>query len=96
MIGTVCVLILNKFPVARAMKIMTISASDYHCEEEVMEIVQKCCKVCRVKSRTMSAGELNLIIEFSSDREKECTDALLKVDSVHSVSTLTHDGEVTY
>ncbi len=96
LILTVGVFILDKFPAAHAMKIMTISASDYHCEDEIMEIVQKYCKVCHVKSRTMSAGELNIVIEFASEKEKECTDALLEIESVHSVSTLTHDGEVTY
>jgi len=96
LILTVGVFILDKFPVAHAMKIMTINASDYHSEDEIMEIVQKYCRVCHVKSRTMSAGELNIVIEFTSEKEKECTDALLEVESVHSVSTLTHDGEVTY
>ncbi len=96
LILTVGVFLLNKFPVARGLKIMTISASDYHYEDAINEVIEKYCRVNRVKSRTMSAGELNLVIEFDSKQEKECTDALLEIEGVHSVATLTHDGEVTY
>ncbi len=96
LIITIGVLILDKLPMPRAMEIMTIGASDYHCEDEIMEITKKYCRVCHVKSRTISEGELNLVLEFSSDREKECTDALIGVESVHSVVTMNHDGEVTY
>ncbi len=93
---TVGVLILDKLPMPRALEIMTIGASDYHCEDEIMEITKKYCKVCHVKSRTVSAGELNLVLEFSSEKERECTEALLAVEDVNSVVTITHDGEVTY
>ncbi len=96
LIITVGIFVLDKFPIVRAMKIMTISASDYHCEDSIMEVVNKFCRVCRVKSRTMSAGQLNLVIEFDSSKEKECTDTLLAIEGVHSVATLDHDGEVTY
>ncbi len=93
---TVGIFVLDKFPVLRAMKIMTINASSYGCEDTVMEILKTHCKVCNVKSRALSAGGLNLVVEFTSDREKECTDALMKVESVYSVTSLTHDGEVTF
>ncbi len=95
LIVTVGVFILNKFPRARAMKIMTISASNYQCENDVLETLKTYCRTFKIKSRTMSNGQLNLILEFTSDKEKECTDILLQIVGVHSVSTLEHDGEVT-
>ncbi len=96
LIVTVGILILDKVPSMHALKLLTLTTSDYHCEDEIMEIVNRHCKVCRVKSRTISENELNLVIEFSSKSEKECTDELLQVENVHSVSILTHDGEVTF
>ncbi len=96
LIVTVGILILDKVPSMHALKLLTLTAADYHSEDEIMDIVNRHCKVCRVKSRTISENELNLVIEFSSKSEKECTDELLQVENVHSVSILTHDGEVTF
>ncbi len=93
---TVGLLGLNKLPVSNNMKIMTLSASNYHCEDAVMETVKKHCKRFKVKSRTLSSGQLNLVIEFHCNDEKECTDSLVKIEGVHSVATLAHDGEVTF
>jgi len=96
LIVTIGVFILDKLPMAKAMRILTISASDYQCEDEIMSVVKEFCRTYKVRSRAISSGELNIVIEFSSDKEKECTDALLAIEGVHSVSTLSHDGEVTY
>ncbi len=96
LIVTVGIFVLDKLPMVRALKIMTINASDYHCEEAVMAVLKQYCKVCNVKSRALSAGGLNLVVEFGSDKESECTAALMEIESVHSVASLTHDGEVTF
>ncbi len=93
---TIGVFVLDKLPMVRALKIMTINASDYHCEEEVMAVLKKHCKVLNVKSRSLSAGGLNLVVEFGSDKETDCTSELMAIEHVHSVTSLTHDGEVTF
>ncbi len=93
---TVGIFVLDKLPMARALKIMTIHASDYHSEEQIMQVLKKHCKVLTVKSRSLSAGGLNLVVEFGSNAETACTAELMEIDSVHSVSSLTHDGEVTF
>ncbi len=96
LILTLGVFLLDKFPGTKAMKIMTISSSDYQSEEVIMNVIEKYCKTSKVKSKTVSAGTLNLVLEFVSEKEKECVDDLLEIEGVHSVATLTHDGEVTF
>ncbi len=90
------IVILDKLPMPSASKIMTINANDYNSEDEVLKIVRNYCKYYKVKARTLSAGQLNLILEFNTIDEVSCTKELLGVDGVYSVSTLTHDGEVTF
>ncbi len=93
---TIGIFVLDKLPMARALKIMTIHASDYHSEEAIMAVLKKHCKILNVKSRSLSAGGLNLVVEFGSNAETACTAELMEVEGVHSVSSLTHDGEVTF
>ncbi len=93
---TVGILVLDKLPSARAMKVMTINASGYPCEAAIMETMKKHCKMFKVNSRTLSAEQLNLVIEFLSNDEKKCIDRLLSIEGVYSISTLAHDGEVTF
>ena len=95
-IVTIGIFVLDKLPVMKALKIMTINASSYECEEDVMAVLKQYCKVCNVKSRALSAGGLNLVVEFGSDQEAACTQALMALEGVYAVSSLTHDGEVTF
>ncbi len=93
---TIGLLILTMIPLPRAMKIMTISATDNTCEDKIMSLLKTYCKHYKVKSRTLSAGMLNLVIEYSSTKEKECTNAIAQIEAVNSISTLAHDGDITF
>ncbi len=93
---TIGLLVLAKLPMPRAMKIMTVSATDSGCEDEIMGVMKSHCKHYKVKSRSLSAGQLSIVMEYSTADEKACTDAIAAIKAVSSVSTLAHDGEVTF
>ncbi len=93
---TIGLFVLDKIPLPRPMKIMTVSATDSRCEEEIMEAMKTHCKHFKVKSRTVSNGMLNIVMEYNTTDEKACTAAIETIESVTSVSTLSHDGEVTF
>ncbi len=93
---TIGLLVLDKLPMPRAMKIMTVSATDSGCEDEIMGVIKSHCKHYKVKSRSLSAGQLSIVMEYSTADEKACTDAIAAIKAVSSVSTLAHDGEVTF
>ncbi len=93
---TIGLFVLDKLPMPRAMKIMTVCATDSKCEEEIMAAMKAHCKHYKVKSRTLAAGQLNIVMEYSTSHEKQCVDAIAKIEAVSSVSTLAHDGEVTF
>ncbi|MCD8304267.1 MAG: DUF4956 domain-containing protein [Prevotellaceae bacterium] len=93
---TIGVFILDKIPMPRPMRIMTVSASDCSCEAEIMAALRQHCKYHKVKSRTLSQGLLNIVVEYNARDERRCTAAISAIKCVTSVSTLAHDGEVTF
>ncbi len=93
---TIGLLVRAKLPMPRAMKIKTVSATDSGCEDEIMGVMKSHCKHYKVKSRSLSAGQLSIVMEYSTADEKACTDAIAAIKAVSSVSTLAHDGEVTF
>ncbi len=93
---TVGLFFLEWLPTVKPKKLLTISASDRHCEDAIMATLKSHCKTCTVKSKAVSTAGLNLVVEFSSNSEQQCIEELVQINSVHSVSALTHDGEVTF
>ncbi len=93
---TVGLLILNYLPVVKPMKLLSVTASDRHSEDAIMDAIETHCKHHTVKSKVLSGGGLSLVVEFSSEEERKCVDALASIPGVTSVSSLTHDGEVTF
>lgn len=93
---SVGIFILDYLPKVKPVKILTISAGNKDCEDEILGLVAKYCKRYTVKSKVLSESGLNLVIEFSSEQERACVDAVAGVPGVYTVSSLTHDGEVTF
>ncbi len=88
--------VLDFLPKVKPMKILTVSADSKDCEDSILEIMEKYCRYYTVKSRVISGGNLNLVMEFTSKEERACIDELCAVSGVGTVSSLTHDGEVTF
>ncbi len=88
--------VLDFLPKVKPMKLLTVSAETRDCEDPILEAVKAHCKHHTVKSKVISGGGLNLVIEFSSEDERACIDALADIPGILSVSSLTHDGEVTF
>ncbi len=93
---TVGLFVLNHMPMVKPMKILSVTASDRKSEDAIMEAIQKHCKHFTVKSKVISGKSLSLVVEFSTEQERACIDALAEIEGILSVSALTHDGEVTF
>ena len=93
---TLGILILDRFPVARAPMILVINAGDIHAEEEITHLVAGFDKHYRVKSRNMTDSNLDLVIELRTDRGAELVPQLVAMASVTTASLLAHDGEATF
>ncbi|MBP5464408.1 MAG: DUF4956 domain-containing protein, partial [Treponema sp.] len=93
---TILLFVLDRLPVGRAPRILLVSATGYDVEEAVMTIVRKYCRHYTVKSRTLSGGQSDLVVEVRTDKEAELEQEVAALSAVISSSLLSHDGEVTY
>ncbi|SDL62412.1 protein of unknown function [Sarcina sp. DSM 11001] len=97
LVVTIAVLILNVIPLGRAPMILVISAeNDKETNKAIRQIVRKYSRFYSEKSRNISGGQLNLVMELSVAGGSDLTAELSSLRTVHSVSLLTHDGEVTF
>ncbi len=93
---TVGILILDMIPSSKAPMMLVVNATELEAEEAVVSAVKANGKVCKVKSRNVSAGHLDMIIEVRVTKEAELVKAVSEIAAVTSVSLISHDGEVTF
>jgi uncharacterized membrane protein YhiD involved in acid resistance len=94
---TLAVFILNRIPLGRAPMILVVNAdNDKETNKVIRQIVKKHSRFYTEKSRNISGGQLNLVIELAVQDGSQLTGELSSVRSIHSVSLLSHDGEVTF
>lgn len=93
---TLGILILDQFPVAKAPMILVINAEQFSLEPKITALVQKFDGHYKIKSRNVTAGSVDLVIELRTAEGYELVSQILNVDGVTSASLLSHDGEVTF
>lgn len=92
---TIGLFILELTPVGNASVILVVNAGDASVENEILELVKQSSKICRVKSRNLTANGLDMIVECKPDQEAELLQGVGKLENVYSVSLMAHDGEIS-
>lgn len=97
LILTVIIFVLDRLPVAKAAMILVVNA-DAGKEQtaQITELVKKYSKYYKVKSRNITGGQLDMVVELWVSEEEALTERLAALKGVHSVSLMSHDGEVTF
>lgn len=93
---TILFFVLDKLPVAKAPKILVVNADGMDAEDKILEVVERLAGYYRVKSRSLSAEQLDMVVELRVKEEKELVKGINGLKGVHAVSLLAHDGEVTF
>ena len=93
---TLGILILDRFPVAKAPMILVVNATDLDGEEKILDTVKKFAPHYTVKSRNMTAVSLDLVLELRTDEGGALVRQIMGLPGVASASLLAHDGEVTF
>lgn len=97
LILTALIFVLDRLPMARAAMILVINCSEGKRKtDEITALVKQYAKYYRVKSRSIADEQLDMVIELWIARENELLEALSGVSGIHSVSLMSHDGEVTF
>ncbi|MCR5723555.1 MAG: DUF4956 domain-containing protein [Treponema sp.] len=95
---TIALFVLDRVPVGKAPQILMVSAKGYEAEKDVMALVRKYSAYHTVKSRSLSNGQTDLVIELRTLKlaDAKLVQEVAALESVISSSMLRHDGEVTY
>lgn len=92
---TIVIIVLDYMPVAKAPMILVINAASFQAEPEILDVIGKNCRIIRVKSRNITNGKLEMLIEVRVKKESELIQAVAGLSSVTYSSLIAHDGEVT-
>ena len=93
---TILFFVLDKLPVAKTPKILVVNAEGMDAEDKILEVVERLAGYYRVKSRSLSAEQLDMVVELRVKEEKELVQGINELEGVYGVSLLAHDGEVTF
>ena len=96
LVVTVALVVLDRLPIAKAPMILVVNADNIDVEEKIIDTVKLYSKHYKVKSRNMTKGALDMVVEVRTSKESELLKSTLKVEGVTSASLLSHDGEVTF
>lgn len=93
---TAAIFVLDLIPVTKAPMLLIVNTKDLDGEDALLEIVEKYSKYARVKSRILTAGQLDMVIEVRVQKESALVREVSALEGMSSVSLLSHDGETTY
>ena len=93
---TIVILVLDKYPVAKAPMILVVNSNDTDAETKITETVAKYDKHYSVKSRNMTENTLDCTIELNTADGGELVRAIMKVPGVISAALVSHNGEATF
>ncbi len=96
LIVTAGLFILNIIPDAKAPMLLVVNSADANNESEITAVAKKYASACKVKSRSIVSGKLDVIMEVRIKDGEELVRQVNSLDNIISVSLLSHDGEVTF
>lgn len=93
---TIVIIGLNRLPVARVPMMLVVDSGNIEGEEEIIDVLEKFSSHIKVKSRSMNADSLNMVIEVRIKEEAGCIREINALEGMRNVSLVSQDGEVTF
>ena len=90
------ILVLDMIPVSRAPMMLVVNSSKMDDEQTVLDVVGKYAKSYKVKSRNLSKGRLDMVVELRVKDESGLVSEVAALDGMIGASLIAHDGEVTF
>lgn len=88
--------VFRHLPELRRSVLLSVNAQGYEKVEEILQTVRKYDKHCREKSRNMSQGRLDMLLEIRIRDYESMVRELNALEGMLSVSLIAHKGEGTY
>ena len=93
---TIVMLGLHYVPNAKPALILLVNGTGADVQEAVKQVLEENTKWYQIKSRNVSASDMDMIVELKTKQEDTLAQKILAVPGVENATLMTHDGEVTY
>lgn len=91
---TVMLLILQAVPMSKADALLILRSSEKSPDfKKIKKLLKEHCKYYKEKSYSIQNGETEIIYEIKTAMQVELLDHLNKIEEIHTVNFLSHDGE---
>ena len=90
------VIVLENIPASRAPMMLVVNLADADQESRVLDITRKYSRFYKVRSRNLTGGGMDMIVEVKVKDESAFVKEVCALDTVQSASLIAHDGEVTF
>lgn len=87
---------LDMIPISKVPVIMVVQSKSITIEKELIEKIRSCTKYYKVKSRNISKGELNLIVEIRTKDADNLLQNVYQIEGMEHVSIIDHNGETAF
>lgn len=93
---TIVMLALHFVPHVRPALLLLVNGTDPKIQAELEQVLKENTAFYKIKSRNVSAGSIDMIVELKTKEEMALVEKVLAVPNVERATLMTHDGEVTY
>ena len=93
-ITTILLIVIDLIPNKKKSLLLIINANNINIEKRLIPIIKDNTTSYRIKSRSISKDNVDLIIEIRSKNELELVSKCSKLKNVLNVNLLSHDGEM--
>ncbi len=93
---TIFILVLDMIPVSKAPMMLVVNSSKMDGEQQILDVVGKYTKSYKVKSRNLSKGRLDMVVELRVKEESALVSEVAALEGMIGASLIAHDGEVTF
>ena len=91
---TIGIVLFSVIPSDRESLILVVNA-DALIEDQIIDVVKRCCRSWKVRARNVGSGNINLAIEVKTKSPQMLVNQICEIGEVTSASLIEHDGDVT-
>lgn len=93
---TIAMMLLHFIPNAKPALLLLVNGTSSGIQSELKEVLKANTSFYKIKSRNMTAGGIDMIIELKAKDEDALMEKVLAIPMVEKATLMTHDGEITY
>lgn len=93
---TIVMLALHFVPHVKPALLLLVNGTDPKLQAELEQVLKANTVFYKIKSRNVSTGSIDMIVELKTKEEMGLVEKVLAVPGVERATLMTHDGEVTY